>query len=361
MKIFFAWLFLSSMAGAARAQTAWPPPIPELPKIARPPAGRTIAPDVIDAVVGKMVQYDFHGLGAEAARLQAWAKNKGALALGTTAMTDESGGTHAVSPEMATALKRAAEYFAMTDPTRAELVASAMSAEGVARIKALFEGAISQRLTIPTGTVVPEIGGMAVIEGGLQLREIPEQTRPAMRELAKNAGDVTALAALYARLPDQMKAIDEQGLLAKLLQRWPDWEARGTPQADRDRILKITVDGLLRNASDAYIFDPATQFSAVVSQDWSGGYVGLWHIHPPQTGKSGWGPGDIPSGNDMDIASTEGQNLVVAFSPDGFDLYDLSKLSGDKKPDLSKVLQTTYRSAAWRTHFQALFDQAFPK
>ncbi len=140
----------------------------------------------------------------------------------------------------------------------------------------------------------------------------------------------------------------------------PGWVARGTPSAERERVLRLTVDTLLRNASDTYLFDPASQFAAVISQDWSGRYVGLWHIHPPGAQASGWGPGDIPSIADMDVAMSEGQNLVVAFSPDGFDLYDLAPLFGAKEPDPAKILKTSFRSPAWRAHFQAVFDQAFP-
>jgi hypothetical protein len=189
--------------------------------------------------------------------------------------------------------------------------------------------------------------------------EIPDMTRAILPRVAAAAKDEEELARLYQRFPEPMKAIDDSGLLANLIRLWPGWKARGMAPEKMASVLSITVDTVLRNTSDSYIFDPDTQFAAIVSQDWSGRYVGRWHTHPPARRAAGWGGADIPSGPDMDIASKEGQNMVFVFQPDGFDFYDLSPMAGGA-PELAKCLKTEYRSAAWRARFQALYDRAFP-
>lgn len=180
-------------------------------------------------------------------------------------------------------------------------------------------------------------------------------TRAILPDVVRAARDPDALARLYAARPEEMKAIDPDGLLANFLKRRSAWLANGMPPERVRHALDVTIDGLLRNATDSYIFDPQTQPTAILSQSWSGRYVGRWHTHPPHAAARGWTNADGPSPPDMDIAVQEGQNIVLVFFPDGFDLYDLAPLAG-AKPDLARVLKDSYRSEAWRRRFQRLFD-----
>jgi len=154
---------------------------------------------------------------------------------------------------------------------------------------------------------------------------------------------------------------DAAGMLARLLERLPEWERRPVPVTpeQREKVLRLTVESVLMNGADTYLFDPDTQFAAIADQDWSGRYAGRWHSHPPSPGTSGWtfSGENFPSGADMDIAVTSGQNIVLAFHPEGFDLYDLSPLGDAGKADLGLARKASYRSAAWRDRFQRLFDR----
>jgi hypothetical protein len=363
-------LLLALAPSFAAAQEAWPPALPDLHRLAAavpaPTGVAPLQPGVLDQLLPKLAAQDYGGLGDEAKRADAWRRGRRDVGLRGGELSDGAGGTFALSAPLAAALRHADQYFGMTPATEAhppahdELVAAATSPEGVENVAAIFERTIRDRLVTPTGVVVPEAGGEAALDGGLRFHEIPDMTRDVLPRVARAADDPDELARLYARFPAEMKAIDENGLLARLLSSWPGWIARGMEKEKRDKILHLTVDTLLRNASDSYIFDPDTQFAAITSQDWSGRYVGRWHTHPPAFRPGGWGCADIPSGPDMDIASKEGQNMVFVFCPDGFDFYDLAPLAG-AEPNLDKVLKTSYRSPAWRARFQALYDRAFPK
>jgi len=301
--------------------------------------------------------------GDEAARALAWQKGRAGVGLTDAALVDGAGEAFPLSPALAAELRNARSYFGMTPatqaapPTHAEIVAAAFSPAGVESVARIFERTIAARLTTATGVIVPEAGGEAALDGGLRLHEIPEMTRAILPEVVHAARDPDELSRLYEARPEEMKAIDPDGLLANFLARRSAWLEKGTSAERVERALDVTIDGILRNATDSYIFDPQSQLSAIVSQNWSGRYLGRWHTHPPHAAAQGWTSADGPSPPDMDIAVQEGQNLVFVFYSDGFDLYDLAPLAG-AKPDLAKVLKDSYRSDDWRRRFQDLFDES---
>ena len=352
---------------AARAQEAWPPSLAELPRVAvaAPSGAEPLRPGLLESILPKIVENNSAGCGDEAKKLLLWEKGRQGVGLGEAALTDGTGAAFAVSPALGAALRNAQSYFAMTPatqaapPTHAEIVAAAFSPAGAEKIAEIFERTVADRLTLPTGVIVPEAGGEATLDSEMRMHEIPEMTRAVLPLLVRNSSNPDELARIYARYPEEMKVVDPDGQLAKFLRNRPAWIARGMPQSNVDRVLSVTLDGLLRNATDSYVFDPETQLAAVVGQSWSGRYVGRWHTHPPRAQAHGWGNADGPSPPDMDIAVQEGQNMVFVFYPDGFDLYDLAPLEG-KAPDLNKILKDSFRSDAWRRRFQDLFDESFP-
>jgi hypothetical protein len=371
----FALLFALAPS-PARAQAAWPPPMPDLRALAAasavppPAAAAALYPGMLDKILPLLAEKNYHGLSDEAWRASDWQRGRRDVGLretrGAYELTDAQGASFPLTSALGTDLAHANQYFGMTPaslahpPTHAELAAAATSPEGVESVARIFERTIAARVNAPSATVVPEAGGEATLEGAMILHEIPDMTRDVLPLVARAYDDADELARLYARYPEPMKAIDDSGLLANFLRMRPGWQARGMEKEKIDKVLRVTVDTILRNTSDAYIFEPDTQFAAITSQDWSGRYVGRWHTHPPHAGPEGWGASDVPSGPDMDIASKEGQNMVFSFQPDGFDFYDLSPLDGIA-PDLDKVLKTSYRSPAWRARFQALYERAFPQ
>jgi hypothetical protein len=362
-------LLLALVSARARAQESWPPSLRDMPRpsVAAPESARPFEAGLLDLLLPKFVENNSAGCGDEAKKVLAWEKGRKIAGLSDgDVLSDETGAAMPVSPALAQALRNADSYFGMTPatqaapPTHAEIVAAAFSPAGVESIANIFERTIADRLATPTGVIVPEAGGEATLDSVMRMHEIPEMTRAVLPLIVRYSSDPEALSRLYARYPEEMKVIDPDGQLSRFLRNRPDWIARGTPQENIDKVLRVTLDCLLRNATDAYVFDPETQLAAIVSQSWSGRYIGRWHTHPPRAQAHGWGNADGPSPPDMDIAVQEGQNMVIVFFPDGFDLYDLAPLFG-QAPDLHKILQDTYRSDAWRTRFQDLFDKSFPR
>jgi hypothetical protein len=325
-----------------------------------------LQPGFLELILPKIAENNLAGCGDEATEALSWEKGRKGVGLSGTRLSDETGAAFAVSPALGAALRNANSYFGMTPatqaapPTHAEIAAAAFSPAGAEKIAEIFERTIADRLTMPTGVIVPEAGGEATLDSEMRMHEIPEMTRDVLPLIVKNSQDPDALTRLYARYPEEMQVIDPDGQLTKFLRNRPLWIARGMPTENIDKVLRVTLDGLLRNATDAYVFDPKSQLAAVVGQRWSGRYIGRWHTHPPRARAHGWGNADEPSPPDMDIAVQEGQNIVFVFYPDGFDLYDLAPLE-HSAPDLNKILKESYRSDAWRRRFQDLFDKSFPE
>ena len=357
-----ALLFL--FAPPARAQQAWPPPVPAF---ARSYAARRAACPgcrALDAGVEqgleRIAKKDVSGLGAEAAAVRRWLSGKDGVRLGGGRLVDRSGASLALSPELSRALDRVGQYFGMTPETLAhpidfaELSSALTSPAGAAAVQALFEQAIAERIVFGATVQVPELGGEVTLGAALEFRQMPDLTRALWRKVAAAHDDPAALTALYDADPEGMKLIDENGLLRNALRGLPLWEARGVPAEQRAKVLRLSVASALETSGDTFTFEPDAQFAAILGQDWSGRYLGRWHTHPPEFLRSGWGAAEGPSDADMKIALDSGQNLTLAFSPDGFTAYDLSALDASTGPDRGLIGKVEYRSAAWRERFAAL-------
>lgn len=362
---------LLALCGPSQAQADWQPPRLELSALSPILGAAPVHPAVLEAALPRIVSKDFRGLGEEARRVLAWARGKSRVALrgsdGSWSLADGSGASLPLSPALGPALRHANEYFMMTPATlerpvtHEELKAALLSEAGVARVRAVFERSIAERVATGKGLAVPELGGESTLKGGvLDLHEMEDLTRPVMQLVSRSAKDPEALARIAEEHAEGFKTLDEMGLLKRLLDRLPALEAKGVSREKRENLLALTVETVLENGAGSYVWDPETQFAAVADQSWSGRYVGKWHTHPPHAGKGFWESSCGPSGPDLDIAVKDGQNLVLSFQTDGFDAYDLSPLENGQ-PDLRQVLEFSYRSEAWRRHFQALHDAVFPK
>ncbi|MBI5240450.1 MAG: hypothetical protein HY926_08245 [Elusimicrobia bacterium] len=362
---------LLAFSSPGPAQSDWRPPSLELARLSPLFGAAPLHTAVLQAALPKMAAKDFRGLGAEAAQALSWTEGKTRAALrgqeGSWSLQDDAGARLPLSAALGSALRHANEYFMMTPATlerpvtHEELKAALLSEAGAARVRAIFDRAIAERVETGKSVAVPELGGEATLDGGaIELHEMPEMTRPVMQLISRNANDPAALARIAEEHPEEVKALDEMGLLQRLLKSLPEWEKKGVSQQQRDKVLALTVETVLENGADSYVWDPETQFAAIADQSWSGRYVGKWHTHPPGSGSASWSSSGCPSGPDMDIAVKDGQNLVLSFQTDGFDAYDLSPLENGQ-PDLRKVLKISYRSEAWRRHFQASHDEVFPK
>lgn len=350
---------LLALASPALGQD-WSPPSLEVAAPATSPEGaRVLSP----AAVGQFLERR-KGAGGEAARAAAFASGRETLWLVREAggwRLGSRGASVEVSEELAAALRRVDAYFSLAEPTlanpitHAELSAALLSAEGVAKVRALFDSMIERRVVVQRIVIVPERGGEATLDSGLAFNEWEDPTRRALPKLAAAIDDDDELARLYAAEPG-VRDLDEHGLLKRLLESLPRWKARGDPPDRIAKIRRLTVTTLLQNGGDAFLYDPASQLDAIAAQDWRGRFVGRWHTHPPHFQASGWGPSGEPSFPDLEIASQSGQNLTLSFHADGFDAWDLSALEG-QAPSLALARPIRYRSAAWRSHFDARHDE----
>lgn len=326
-------------------------------------ACRPLEIDGARQALARIAKKDLRGLGREAGAVQGWlaGKTEATLARGERGwrLSDRAGTTMPLSDGLGRALDRINQYFGMTPETLArpvshdELAAALSSPAGVESVAAVFEASLAGRVAYGRTVLIPEIGGESTLGAELEFHRMPDPTRALWRELAANRDDPAALAAMYARDPEGMKLIDEHGLLERYLKSLPAWERKGVPSEQRDKVRRLTVEAVLETSGDTYISDPDSQFESILSQDWTGRYAGRWHSHPPNFTRSGWLDGGIPSDNDLAIAVEAGQNLTVAFHPDGFTVYDLSALDASTGPDLSKVRRIEHRSPAWRARFDA--------
>lgn len=364
-----AWLAASCAAAGYGGD--WAPAALDIPKLSAAVGQRPVHPAVTDQMLGMIEDQDFRGLGAEAKAVGGWVKGRQHVVMlrdgGGCVLMDAFGASRRLSPGLGSALERLDQYMGATleaeaYPIRhAELRAAVLSPQGVRSIAAIFERSIADSLALPGSLKVLEVGGEAVLgRDGIALREYPEPNRPLLRQIAQRAADPVQLDALFKQYPEGIKAIDERGILRDTVSRVLRW--RGDPakaELSRDR-LALALESVMGEAASGYVFEPANMLEPVAGVDWKGRYIGRWHTHPPYWQESaGWMPSDpgTPSDNDMDIAIHNGQNLTLKFEMDGFDLYDLSPLAGGK-PDASKILKISYRSARWLKHFKAVLDAA---
>lgn len=338
----------------------WRPPDVSAPKaLAGPPAGaRPVSPALAATVASRLA-------GPEAAGLARWLEGREQLWLapeGEGWRLSERGESIALSQELGRSLERVRQYFALTEETLAkpisfeELSAAVTSPSGVAEVRKQFEAMIGERLQVGGKFLFSERGGEATLEGSLSLHEWPEPTRGAMPRLAAAIDDEAELARLIQEDPG-VQLLDESGLLKSLVRMMPGWHARGDAPEKVAKVRRLTVMTLLENGAASFVFDPASQLDAIRTQDWSGRFIGHWHLHPPHWAGRGFSGGGEPSPPDMEIAVKAGQNLTIAFEPDGFSAYDLSAMADAGKVDLKLIRVIRYRSADWQRRFAALHTE----
>jgi hypothetical protein len=147
------------------------------------------------------------------------------------------------------------------------------------------------------------------------------------------------------------------GILKNHLARRAQWDAEGRiPREKRDAMLRMTVDTVAESAAGHYSGDFGTQLKGMIADDWSGRDGGTWHCHPPDAGPKGWSGDYPPSEADYEAAAKTGQETVVAFTADGFDVYFLSRPEPGRNPERVEPI-FSHRDAGWRAHFQGLFDR----
>lgn len=323
-------------------------------------AQEPLVPQALDPGLSVIEAHDALGLGAEAARAKAWLGTGGTTVLFSDRL--EAGGrSFGLTRELARALGRLNGYFAMTPRTLErpialdELRAAFTSPAGIEAVRTLFDGMIGEAIRIRGRLVVAEVGGEASLDGQARLVQARDPLRPHYREIARLRDDAKALKEYVDRAPG-IREIDDFNLLKRALDTWAEWEAKGKPGA-REKFLDLTINTVLENSASTFTYDPKSQIEMILSHDWPGRYIGLWHTHPPHdtgTGFASSGESE-PSCPDMAIAAESGQNLVLRFQEDGFDVFDLSALAGrnkDQACDLSQVKSFSHRSEAWRWHFQ---------
>jgi len=329
-------------------------------------AGTPLHESVVKDGIGKLADKNFAGLGPEAARLRDWAQGRQGLSLNwrTREVSDSSGASLTVSGSLVSALSHMNQFFNILAPTLEhppsfeELRAAALSKESVNSVQDLFDRMLDQTVDAGGIWLIPEIGGEATIDGAIEFHEIEDASRPLMREIAAilshpdgTLSQLSRITALYQTNPF-MADVDAGGALKNVVERLPGMLERGRPVAGLEKLLRMALQNTLANAAESWVLDPEQQFAAIAGQEWSGRYVGPWHTHPPLFRADHWDPVEGPSGPDMDNARASGQFLTVSFHPEGFDLYDLSALAGLAESDRSKVRKISYRSPAWREHFQ---------
>ena len=356
MKALFAACLLC--AGPAAAGDAWPPAPPALsfPRApSRPPAGEELDPKVLKPGLDLLEAHDVNGLGADAAALSRWSRGREGLRLvergGAWNVADASGASAPASPRFGAALRSMNRYFGLTAPTLAhpishdELAAAFLSPRAIAAVAAVFDRSIAERVEAGGAVYLPELGGEATLDGELALHYNDDALRPTLKRLLARRDDPAALARLFDEEPANMARLDAQGLLKRRL------AARADP--------RISVDAVVESAAAHYSGDFGTQLRTMVSDEWSGRYAGTWHCHPADVGPGGWLDDYPPSEADYEAAAKSGQELVITFLKDGFDVYDLSLTAGEspfRRPE-----PVSYRSADWRAHFDAALAALAPR
>lgn len=365
-------LLLACLAPAAAAfgQEAWPPPLPQL-KFARPstrpPEGEPVDPKVLSPGLAILVKNDVNGLGAQAALVARWTEGRADLRLidrsGSWSLAAPGGESAPLSPALGSALRHMNQYFGMTAPTLAnpisheELKTAFLTPESIAAVRKIFDRVMDERLTVGGKILLPEIGGEATLDSKLHFHFKDDPLRPALREMIARRDDPAALARLFDEAPNEMAMIDDQGILKRHLAVRARWDADGKlPKERRDAVLHTAVDTVAELAADHYSSDFANQLRAMVGEDWSGRYAGPWHCHPPDAGPDGWRGEAPPSDADYEAAAKAGQEIVITFVADGFDVYDLAD-TPNGSPFGNPAKPFSYRSEDWRAHFQETFER----
>lgn len=356
-------LFLLLAASGPASGQDWPPPLPALPfsrPSTRPPEGEELGAQVLSPGLALLEKYDVRGLGGEAGAVSKWSSGRTGVRLiergGAWALMDSSGAARAATPALGAALRRMNAYFAMTPQTlarpitHAELAAAFTAPDAVAAARDVFDRSIAERVRSGGQVLLPELGGEATLDGSLRLHFNADPQRPALGRLIARRDDPAALARLFNEEPESMARLDPLGILKRHLATRARWDAEGKlPQEKKDAILRMAVDTVVESAAAHYSGDFGTQLAAMTRDDWSGRYAGTWHCHPGDVGPAGWTDNYPPSDADYEAAAKTGQELVITFLKDGFDVYDLSLANGGRE----EPKPVSYRSPEWRAHFDA--------
>ncbi|MFI5345628.1 MAG: hypothetical protein ACHQ51_04560 [Elusimicrobiota bacterium] len=368
----FSTLLLACLApaGAAFAQEAWPPPLPAFDfsrPAPRPPEGEALDSKVLDPGLAILMKNDVNGLGAQAALVARWSAGRGDARLiergGSWSLSGADGSAAPLSPALGSALRHMNQYFGLTGPTlsnpisHAELEVSFLTPESVAFVRSIFDRSMDERLTVGGKFYLPELGGEATLDSKLHFHFNADPLRPTLRELIARRNDPAALARLFDEAPEKMALIDPQGILKRHLGVRARWDAEDRiPKERRDAALRSAVDTVAELAAGHYSSDYANQLRTMIGDEWSGRYAGPWHCHPPDAGPNGWLGDAPPSEADYEASAKAGQEIVVAFLPDGFDVYDLSQ-APNGSPYNNPAKPFSYRSQDWREHFQEIFER----
>ena len=320
------------------------------------PARVVLAGAIPSEAVPLMGDANYLGLGDEATRLGSWMRDHPSpfsIDWSGQSIEDKGGARLPISVAMRVTLTRLTQWYGLAasaaNPiTLEQLRAGALSMASIGRIQKVFERVIKRGVRVGEKWLSPESGGEATIDSELRLIEAEDPRWSTIERLARVAREPQAVALLYETERDAITPLDTHALIRLSLERLK----LGSRGAEAE--VRRAVDTVVENMASTYAHDPAEQFALIASHDWTGRYVGRWHIHPPHDGNGAWMAGEPPSFEDMQNAVEAGQYLTVVFQPDGFDLYDAAALGDERRVDLSLMKVIHYRSPSWRAHFQRL-------
>jgi len=325
-------------------------------------------PEVIEGLA-HLATHDTEGLGAEAARTEAWRAGRKGLRLcrsanGQALLVDDAADGVELSAPFARALDRLGRFFSLVrlGPDDAPRLRRALLSEhGIAAVRGLFEASIEQRVRGARRELVPEVHGHATLaDGAIRFHALPNPLTALVRRLRAAGHDRAALARLYEAEAAAMRLLDETGAFRRFLfETLPAWEAADRPAIERRRaMIDYHLDTMAEESATVIARGTlADNLRLMVGQDWSGGYVGIWHTHPPALvpGRFVGEPEHLrgPSEADIELALRAGQNLTLAFVEDGFDAWDLAGLR-DAADAASPQRLIRHRAEAWREYFREL-------
>jgi hypothetical protein len=260
-----------------------------------------------------------------------------------------------VVPGTTAQVDRLQQYLGLAEATRAqpitpaELDAAVLSPAGIEDIAGLFESALAARLVTGGTPVTPELGGEATLDAGrLRFVTYPDPVHPVIRQMVGHADDPAAMLALLSASPEGRQVLAGAGGLHALLYQM----TTELPTPAQRRAMDEVLRGAVMRYFKTWTASPEVQLDAIGRHEWSGRYVGLWHLHPPRIASDGYAPGLEPSTEDLAIGVEKGQLLTLVFQPDGFDAYDLAPVSASGTAMLSQARVVRHRSPAWELRFR---------
>ena len=232
-----------------------------------------------------------------------------------------------------------------------ELKDAFLSPAGVESMRALFERSIAESLDTGGALVTPELGGESTLGSGrLTLIAYPDPVHPILRGMFERKRDPALLLQFLESTADGRKVLKGTGGLHALLYQM----SRETPTEPQWALLDKVTASAVATYFKTWTADPEIQARMIETTDWSGRYVGFWHIHPPRLSSAGFESGIEPSVEDMRNAIELGQFLTIVFQPEGFDAYDLAPLAQSGAASLARARVIRYRSPAWKLHFEGV-------